>query len=392
MQVLPQSLRNLSSIISISPLTIILIISASCSTGIDPVLSERSIVVDPETEVLYQPSLLFDSIQLIPLETNSKSVFAECRKLMITDDTFYIWDPSQYSILAFDMKGRFKFNTASFNGRGPGEYLNILDFDISPFTNNLEILEPFSRIAVYRPDSSFLEYHHLPQELMPLQGFKILTEDLFIFHGRVNSYQGKTLLIYSKSRREIVKTMLHLPNQLDGFPSFNPFGRFYSYDDSLFFTFNYLNHVLRICPQELSTTNGLSFSFSEKTFQSEKIPESTTRAEKLNYLDENGEKFAYVERIFESDKYCWVFFIYREDYRFARYNKENFSLITAYGKFGEKYQLPPPHAFDEESLYYVSPISYLSVLVDPELLDGKSLQVFNNIREDENPVIIRYFY
>ena len=391
--------------ISISPylrratyliLTFIIAIS-SCSPSIDSEKTERTIDIDLEKSIRYQPSLLFDSIQLIPLETNHESVFNKCEKLLITDDTYYIWDKRQKSILAFDKKGLFKFNTNIFLGRGPGEYGYLMDFDINPYTNNIEILEPFSRIAVYRPDASFVEYHSFPSDIIPYSGFKIFTEDIYIFDSGFNGYQGNTLLFYSKSSGERIKTAVALPPQLEAFPSYSSF-RFYFYNDSLYFTFQNVNHVLKMCPQDLTATNALSFSFSGKTLRQDEIPELGSRndipkwrEEISNFIDEKSDKYAFVDRIFESKRYCWVFFFYSNDLCFARFNKEDKSTITGYGIFGEKYLLPPPDAFDEKCFYYVSHPTHLPFWIDPKLLDSRSLDIFNSIKEDENPLIIKFY-
>lgn len=349
-------------------------------------------MIDPEAAERYHPSLFFDSIQLIPLETNRESVFSGCSKLMITENYYYIWDRGQSAILVFDRSGRFQYSTLGFRGRGPGEYLGIIDFDINPFTGNLEILEPFSRIAVYTPDGSFLEYHRLDPELQRLGRFKVLSEDVYVFEAGVNSYQGNTLLFHSNSLGKAIKKTLVLPSQLIGFSGYDPYNTFTRFNGDLYVSLNYLNQLLKICPNELLPVSVCSISFSEKTFKPEDVPESTTREERLNYMDDNPGRFAFVTSVFDTQNYIWVCFIFNGDYSYTRYNKRDNSLITTWQEVGKQLQLPPPHSWDEKSLYFVSDASWLPLLVDPEMLDKNSLDVFNRITEDDNPVIIRYSF
>jgi len=66
-------------------------------------------------------------IDYIQLETTQESLIGNINKLQIKDSKVYILDARHSLMLVFDMKGKF-IRRIGNRGRGPGEYLGILDF------------------------------------------------------------------------------------------------------------------------------------------------------------------------------------------------------------------------------------------------------------------------
>ena len=98
----------------------------------------------------------FSLIELIPLETSSDVLIAGIGKLVVHGGRYYALDPTQSVIFVFAQTGDFIFKLDK-KGRGPGEYQFISDFDINPFTNNLELLEPDGFVHVFDLSGNFIE-------------------------------------------------------------------------------------------------------------------------------------------------------------------------------------------------------------------------------------------
>ncbi len=76
------------------------------------------------------PAEMFEpDFEIIPLETTEESLIGEIGKVILHDSCFFVEDKTQKVILIFDWKGKY-INKISRLGRGPGEYVNILDFDV----------------------------------------------------------------------------------------------------------------------------------------------------------------------------------------------------------------------------------------------------------------------
>ena len=194
--------RNLYLVI----LSILIELTLLSSCKLSPPTNEYRIGINVDLAERYEPKYLFDSIHITPLETSPESVLQKCSKLIVKDSLCFIIDNSQRAVYVFDMHGNFLFNTKNLIGRGPGEYHDAIDFDINPVTNRIEILDPaVSRIATYDFAGSFVEYHYLPKEIMPLGKFKILTDDCYLFFSGINDYNGKNFIFWSKSQKKLIK-------------------------------------------------------------------------------------------------------------------------------------------------------------------------------------------
>lgn len=74
-------------------------------------------------------SELFDSIRIIPLETNTHCLIGEITRLKYTGQMIFVLDGKSESLFAFDNEGRFLWKIHSV-GRGPREYNRVMDIDI----------------------------------------------------------------------------------------------------------------------------------------------------------------------------------------------------------------------------------------------------------------------
>lgn len=100
-----------------------LILFCSCS-------EKKSEVVSIDLKNCVAPAEMFEpDFEIIPLETTEESLIGEIEKVKLHDSCFFVEDRTQKAILIFDWKGKY-LNKISRLGRGPGEYVNILDFDV----------------------------------------------------------------------------------------------------------------------------------------------------------------------------------------------------------------------------------------------------------------------
>ncbi len=100
---------------------------------------------------------LFCKVKYIPLEnSDNASLINRVDDLRFTNDGIYICDKSNASILRFDLGGKF-VHRYQHRGRGPGEYINIYQFDVNETTGNISIYDGSSnRVLVYSSSDIFL--------------------------------------------------------------------------------------------------------------------------------------------------------------------------------------------------------------------------------------------
>lgn len=124
-------------------LIVLIIVLCSCgrqsineTSNVDSVI-EIDLLSEPESRIKKLSEFAAD-VEYIPLQTTENSLMGDIRrKIVNTDKRIYIQNLNE--ILCFNIDGKFLFKLQN-NGRGPEEYTNIADFDVSSDNKILTIL------------------------------------------------------------------------------------------------------------------------------------------------------------------------------------------------------------------------------------------------------------
>jgi len=118
--------------------------------------TEAEIVIDLHKAIhLPLDSLKIKSLHYIPLETNDNVLISHISKILVSDDRIYIADYHQSKTLfVFDLQGKFIFKINRI-GRGPGEYINFFDFNISESGDIYLWDTAQSKLIIFEQDGSF---------------------------------------------------------------------------------------------------------------------------------------------------------------------------------------------------------------------------------------------
>lgn len=326
----------------------------------------------------------FSSIELVPLETNSKSLIHRYSKMINHDNNFYIFDDKQDIIFIFDAKGNFLFSSASKEGQGPGEYYGITDFDIEKSTNTIHILDP-SAFKIRKYDISFnhIQDYNLTRELLPFISFTCFSEDLYIFYNMGES--NEILRVFSIQENKIIGKIGTHPSNIRDIKIITEENIFREYNHNCFFTCSYPNNDLyKIDHKALDLENIVTYDFGKYTLDIEKLPR-----EDLTSIDMN-KRFVVVIKKFQNEKNYFTFVSFKDELFVIKLDKENGSYDIISCKFKEGGILLPPLLIDDDCFYIITENQYLDQVVCPSLLDENSKNILANLQEDDNPVIIKY--
>lgn len=129
--------------------------------------SSGSIVVKIQSGASRNVSKIEDFLKFshfVCLETTDDSMIGDVGKLVIRNGKFYILCKKQSAVFVFDKDGKF-LSRAGRVGRGPGEYSDISDFDITP-DGDIHINDPLQgKIYVYDKTGGFRYAKQLPQKI-----------------------------------------------------------------------------------------------------------------------------------------------------------------------------------------------------------------------------------
>lgn len=98
---------------------------------------------------------IFGKVEMTLLETTDDCLVGRHPELKLDEQHYFILDYQQQFILRFERSGKF-INHIGRQGGGPGEYVDINDFDIDPEAKTVEILTIDGLIMSYHYDGTFL--------------------------------------------------------------------------------------------------------------------------------------------------------------------------------------------------------------------------------------------
>ena len=114
-----------------APIYILLIVLVtSCNKTID--IKDKTLYSDLDHAPSIPTEKLFSKIEVIPLETQEKSIIRGIDKIMEYQSCIYILDRRQKAVLIFDGYGKFISKINSI-GRAPDEFYLLEDIEIDTF-------------------------------------------------------------------------------------------------------------------------------------------------------------------------------------------------------------------------------------------------------------------
>jgi len=151
----------------------ILFCSCSDNTNSDKSIIDVASVVGKGS--VHNVSEFIKEIKYIPLETGPNSMVDIIKSLTIENDKIYIGDEKGV-INIFDINGKY-LTTLNRIGKGPEEYLGMLDFTVTT-EENIYILTMEGEVIWYDTDLKFIKRMPLPKNAM-LLSFTLLKSELF---------------------------------------------------------------------------------------------------------------------------------------------------------------------------------------------------------------------
>ncbi len=198
--------------------------------------------ISQKSNLLEDPSNLFDKIELIQLETTDSSLIGNINKIELLDSSVYILDGTQRCILVFDNYGNFKKKLSKI-GKGPGEYVNIGDFNVEE-DGTIEVLSNY-KIIFYDRNFNVINEINLPDVAHFF--YKLDKMNYALYHLQAR----KRLSIYNSISSKTIYTGIESPKYSKLMPV-NPFySPFYSSGKEVFFKSSFTNDIYKVTPDGL---------------------------------------------------------------------------------------------------------------------------------------------
>ncbi|MBR0299324.1 MAG: 6-bladed beta-propeller, partial [Bacteroidales bacterium] len=326
----------------------------------------------------------FSRYEIIPLETETGAMINYYRtEWKMYGGLHYLLNTRLHSLDIFDGEGHF-LRQINHRGNGHGEYGEAYDFQINPFTGNLEILDPMRGIYVYNSTGeAFIEHFRAP--ILATHFFASLSEDAYVMFS-LSRQEDCKMLFYSRSQNKIVGEAYPIPAFLllntVWHPMSNPF---YRHDGELFFSQFHDGTIFRV-NEDYTLEERFHWNFGRQSFQVERLPQNEEMGWYLDYMKRDSPKYATFFRYnAENSRYFINSF---------EYDLENYNLI--YDKQANQWHLLKafkeqlrvlPRKMDDDALYYLMP----GMFVERWSRDNGGQLKFPSADEDVCYIVKYYF-
>ncbi|TKG94742.1 6-bladed beta-propeller [Puteibacter caeruleilacunae] len=171
-------------------------------------------MVDLDNKDLFIDDNIIANTTITPLSTSNNCLVGRIEKMVIQDGKIYLQDKQQKSIITFNENGDF-IHKLNKHGAGPDEYRNILDFDVNPQTNNIEILD-LRKLLVYNTNKLIKTYKVSSKEYPVFNNVMCLGED----KNAIYSFGRETGMLYSKESEDFSMPMpFNYPKYINNVPT-----------------------------------------------------------------------------------------------------------------------------------------------------------------------------
>jgi len=372
---------------------------------------EGVLTIDVNKEITKSLDDYISHIEIIPLETTDEALLQNYWKVIEYNDKFYVQDRSN-GLYVFNNKRKYISKIGS-HGNGPGEYIYIADFQINPFTENIEILEPLGRVKVYDLSGEYLYYYG--ERYQEVSYFYIIDDDLVLFSHNSCS---PTLNLYSRKADTVIRSFLSFERDFMIFRPVRTDAHYYVYNDELYIHHGYTNEIYKFENNRLSPV--LKLDFGNNNFSIHDYPWEFAESDKEVGKDFVDRKYVYAFRQdFENDKYLMKQFCYRYDILLLVYDKLNNEYeilhdlqdcirymledISHYGNYLSDIlpeaeetgtRLPPLLNWDSGNEYTLGCINSQTRAryINPNILDEENLKKYNNIDLNDNPALVKIYF
>jgi hypothetical protein len=140
---------------------------------------------------------IFSDFYFIPLETTTESILSNIDNIIFSKDKIFILNRKK-GVYIFSQEGRY-INKIDRIGRGPGEYLRPVEFDINPFNKTISILDwSNKKLFIYDFHGNFIK------DIMFKENFQSFVYDddkIYLSKPYNSNYKigEKRLFIYSQN-------------------------------------------------------------------------------------------------------------------------------------------------------------------------------------------------
>lgn len=220
--------------------------------------------------------------------------------------------------------------------------------------------------------------------------FHHLTPDTYALASYADDFK---IFFYTPLEEKVIESEYQLPKWFSHGTTFTPPSKnpFYLYNDSLHFSQIYNGAVFTLSPDDYKFLPRYSWDFGKHNFSPSVLPENESMEYYLSTLKKISIDYAILFLIYqENSRYYFTRFKFKNKHKHLILDKKT-NEYRLFEKFKEGGQCIPQW-IDEKAMYTFISTDFLHYVINPSSLNEKNMEIYSQIKGDDNPVIIKYTF
>ena len=358
-------------------------------------------------EVSSDVSSFIEKIEIVPLETNDSSLIGAYRKAMYDKDMdIYAMYGRDQIVVTFSGDGKFIGSSKKMKGEGPQEYYMAIDMKFNPFLNGIDLLNPYGVIYTYTPAFDLISIKKINPEFF-VDALMALDVDDYIFSIPSIWVNQEVTFVNTETQQS------HMAVYDGTISSGNTMDRdcFHKIGNDFYFVPKGINYYFYRIDEINKTLVPIIFlDFGNAEIKENKLPgvaagkrtkAKGTKPDKKRdaLLKEMQERSQYIRDNdfivplvkFFNDDYVYIHFAKGRvglggNYIYNRKKKKGFLL-----KDGKPFIMPPCFAIIDNVLMTICDAYHIPELVNVDLMTIDEIEKMEQLKDDDNPVILKYY-
>lgn len=356
-------------------------------------LKFEEIFIDPviDKEQTFKFSEFFSDYLIIPLETNNESLIGHINEVKLSNDTFFIFDKSLKTIFLFSKNGKYLSKICKL-GKGPGEYLNPVNFELNTRKREITIFDWNSqKLIKYNYRGDFISEISIGNRYYDFVEYS--NSYFFFINTSINRENSPVYMLnHYNSTGKLISKNFSSYDYSYGFRNreVNSNGYFYSDNDKLIFSMPFSDTIYTINDRGVFPyiiLNTEKYKITKEEIESLKSGVDIRTIKKLYNINSYG----------EFNNSCFFKFLIGKIYYITVYNKRLKEIICSSDRDNDL-------AFIYPDINMISRDKFIGIINESlfpklkELVSNGKINVskiitgnVDNIKPDDNPLLIIYY-
>lgn len=346
-------------------------------------------------------SLKIKELKYIPLETRSECLMSSINKMLVKDNKIYILDNDvANSIFVFSLEGKFIYKINK-PGKGPGEYLSLIDFDVDKF-GNIFVNDQMSRkiikysnnganfLEISNTDLYYLYLNYVSDSLMIFEDYRYFTD--------INNQKEPCGIVYwNPVTKKVVDRFFPLRKR-----NYEEIARtsarvIWNSGEKLSYLRSFSDTIYEL--QENGPIAKYAFKFPIKRLPFSDLERLVEVKNQLEIV--RGKYGAVIDNFYETDEYLFMNFSISEEMRYFYYKKNEKRTYTG------KALLENQAIMTSINVHAIYDDYFISVIRDEHLalylkeaksnaewfknqFGDESVDLLKSLPDDTNPILVMY--